>query len=228
MHFNLIIEVGRENIYLLMFKGWKMLTLFSVACGILIIDIYFEFNHTSQAKLSGNFSYYFSLTLLRFFKEGFLVQNKMFKYHCHSPSPQITLTCKNHLLLQMHPSFNVSGYLEIYHYYICPGFIITWSICISNYFSLDMITDIFPIWFFFVILISFDALELLFSVSTSVNRKGLLMRPLQVSQHTDILQTQRRFYLFCYSTKFQHLHSTSYFQELTQNTHKKAPINLQT
>lgn len=135
---------------------------------------------------------------------------------------------KSYLLLQMHPSFNISGYLEIYHYYICPGFIITWSICISNYFSLDMIMDIFPIWFFFVILISFDALELLFSVSTSVNRKGLLMRSLQVSQHTDILQTQRRFYPFCYSTKFQHLRSTSYFQELTQNTHKKVPINLQT
>lgn len=77
----------------------------------------------------------------------------------------------------------------------------------------------FPIWFFsfLVILISFDALQLLFSpVSTSVYRKGLPMRSLQVSQHTDILQTQWRFYLLCYSTRFQHLHNTSYFQELTQ------------
>lgn len=78
---------------------------------------------------------------------------------------------------------------------------------------------------FFVILISFDALELLFfPVSTSINRKKLLMRSLQVSQHTDILQTQRRFHLFCYSTKFQHLHNTSYFQELTQNTHTHTKI----
>lgn len=67
-----------------------------------------------------------------------------------------------------------------------------------------------------------------FPVSTSIYRKGLLMRSLQVSQHTDILQTQRRFYLFCYSTKFQHLHNTSYFQGLTQNTHtythRKTPL----
>lgn len=42
------------------------------------------------------------------------------------------------------------------------------------------------------------------------------MRSLQVSWHTDSLQIQRRFYLFCYSTEFQHLHNTLYFKELTK------------
>lgn len=54
------------------------------------------------------------------------------------------------------------------------------------------------------------------------------MRSLQVSWHADTLQTQRRFYLFCYSTKFQHLRNTSYFQELTQKKKKKSHLSSNT
>lgn len=114
---------------------------------------------------------------------------------------------------------------KIYHHYACPGFIIPWSICISNYFSLYMIMYTFPSSFFFGYFNFLWCFRItFFPVSTSVYRKGLPMRSLQVSQHTDILQTQRRFYLFCYSTKFQHLHNTSYFQELTQGRGVEIPF----
>lgn len=66
-----------------------------------------------------------------------------------------------------------------------------------------------------------------FSVSDGVYRKGLLMISLQVPQHSDIFQIQRRVYLFFYSIKFQHLHSTLHFQEHKEGG-KKAHLSSNT